>query len=176
MGEIKSTMELVMERTKHMTLSDEEKKEHELKDFKNHCTGLIQKLLDDLLNLEQFERDFKKMESPPNHNPMDILTDVVLTRIDLENDHGALLAVLRLFCSKDINRLSTVVDDYLETMNATMQKRIRKIEKQMKKKYAISGSAVLPNLDVDEEWIKESREIRSKFEERLTREKGRLRK
>lgn len=175
MGEIKSTLELVMERTKHMTLSDEEKKAQELKDYQNHCNGLIQKLLDSSLNLEQFERDFEKLKSPPDCDRTDVLSGLILERIDLENDEGALFAVLRLVCLMEIKNLSKVIDDHRETVKAAMQKRTGKIRKKLKKKYAVYGSSIVPNMDLDEEWAGESRKIRSKFENRLDMEKKRLR-
>ncbi len=46
MGEIKSTLDLVMARTKHLTLTDEEKKTQQSVNVKQRLQGLIQKFQD----------------------------------------------------------------------------------------------------------------------------------
>lgn len=46
MGEIKSTLDLVMDKTRHLTLSDEEKQEQKEKEFKKNLKGPAQKFQD----------------------------------------------------------------------------------------------------------------------------------
>ncbi len=46
MGEIKSTLDLVMDKTRHLTLSDEEKQEQKEKEFKKNLKGPTQKFQD----------------------------------------------------------------------------------------------------------------------------------
>ena len=54
MAEVKSTLELVMERTRHMTLSEEDKREQALAEFKKSLGGLLQKVQDGVLGPEHF--------------------------------------------------------------------------------------------------------------------------
>ena len=46
MGEIKSTLDLVMDKTRHLTLSDEEKQEQKEKEFRKKLKGPAQKFQD----------------------------------------------------------------------------------------------------------------------------------
>ena len=57
MGEIKSTLDLVMERTRNLTLSDEEKQAHKQMAIASRIKGLLQKMLDGMLTEYEFESD-----------------------------------------------------------------------------------------------------------------------
>jgi len=46
MAEVKSTLELVMERTRHLTLTEDEKREQAVAEFKGSLGGLLQKVQD----------------------------------------------------------------------------------------------------------------------------------
>jgi len=50
MAEIKSTLDLVMEKTRHLTLSDEEKQEQKEKEFNKKLKGPAQKIQDQAIN------------------------------------------------------------------------------------------------------------------------------
>ena len=55
MGEIKSTLDIIMEKTKGMTMSDEEKRELKKKELSDRLKGLIQKFLDGILTYEDLK-------------------------------------------------------------------------------------------------------------------------
>jgi hypothetical protein len=54
MGEIKSTLDLVMERTRNLTLSMEEKEGQQNADIKKRLTALAQKYEDQIIKLTEF--------------------------------------------------------------------------------------------------------------------------
>jgi hypothetical protein len=47
------------------------------------------------------------------------------------------------------------------------QNRIERLREDLAQRHNISGSAVLPNLDVDEQWRQESHELRTGYEDQL---------
>jgi len=51
MGEIRSTMDIIMEKAKNLTMSEEEKAEFNRKALQLKVKGLVQKFLDDLITL-----------------------------------------------------------------------------------------------------------------------------
>ena len=53
MGEIKSTLDLVMEKTRHLTLSQKEKDGQKQIEVNKRLKGLLQKYRDNLLREEQ---------------------------------------------------------------------------------------------------------------------------
>ena len=62
MGEIKSTLEIIMEKTKDLTLTEEEKKEFKQKDMAGKIKGIIQKFLDGTLDLNRFKTEIAVLE------------------------------------------------------------------------------------------------------------------
>ena len=66
MGEIKSTLDLVMERTKNLSLSDEEKQAQKQKEVESRIRGLLQKYLDGWLDKNQLKIDYESLKKIPN--------------------------------------------------------------------------------------------------------------
>ena len=50
MGEIKSTLDIIMEKTRHLVLSPEERRQFERDEELRKVPGYVQKLLDDVCN------------------------------------------------------------------------------------------------------------------------------
>ena len=89
---------------------------------------------------------------------------VILTLIDL-------LAKLKV---TDFEGLTSVLQEF-QTARATAARERRKILKeQLAKSHFISGSAVVPNLENNEEWRKEIGQIRVEFETKLNQAKTKL--
>ena len=62
-----------------------------------------------------------------------------------------------------------------ETVRDTAAEERRKILKEhLAKNYFISGSAVAPNLENDDEWQKEAGQIKAEFETKLNQAKTKL--
>ena len=59
MAEIKSTLDLVMEKTKNLSLSSEEKQTQRNKEIEGRIRGLLQKYQDQLITLDQFTSDYR---------------------------------------------------------------------------------------------------------------------
>jgi len=57
MGEIKSTLDLVMEKTRHLTLSPEEKDAQTKVEVHKRLKGLVQKYQDNLLRKDGLEKE-----------------------------------------------------------------------------------------------------------------------
>jgi hypothetical protein len=57
MGEIKSTIDLVMEKTRHLTLSREEKDAQKKVEVHKRLKGLVQKYQDNLLRKDRLEKE-----------------------------------------------------------------------------------------------------------------------
>lgn len=175
MAEIKSTLDLVMERTKNMTLSEEEKKEQQAGEFVKKLNGLIQKYTDGILSLEHFGRDFEKLDAG-GLNRREMLAGELSGKIGLEKDNDALFDLLERFCGTDVKKIAGILDDYGHAFETARQKRIKSFGKQLQKSHSIRGSAILPDLDSDEEWQRELAEIQIQFGQKLSKETDGLRK
>jgi len=174
MGEIKSTLELVMEKTRHLTLSKEEKLEQMHTEADKRLKGLVQKYLDNALNKQQFDETLNRLRKTYGLAVDHILLVRLLEGLRLDKDNTPRLLLLNEFCGIDVTELESVFNGYQKTIRSVTQKRTKKLKKRLSGKRNISGSAVVPNLEIDKEWIDAAKDIHDTFEHTLGRKKTRL--
>ena len=174
MGEIKSTLDLVMEKTKHLSLSKTEKEVQQKTVIKKTLKGLVQKFKDQLLKPEMFTKELMALEKKYDMTDRNVLVDVILDQMDLEQENTQLLILLKDLCGKDASRFESVLEDFANELTGAKDNRSEEIKRYLSHKHAISGSAVIPNLDADTGWLKTSEKIHKAYEKNLTKEKSHL--
>ncbi len=60
MAEIKSTIDLIMERTKNLSASPQEREDYQRREREKHIRGLVLRLLDDSLTLDDIKDELAK--------------------------------------------------------------------------------------------------------------------
>lgn len=172
MGEIKSTLDLVMEKTKHLTMSPEEKEQQKLDEARKKVKGLIQKYLDGGLNVEKFADELTDLQAIYGSMANDLLRAELLEGLHMGRDNNLRLTLLRDVCHLDTTELSSLFDGYHNEIQSTTQARIRKLQELLVQKRSISGSAVVPNVEMDKVWQTEVVAIHAKFDQQLNQEKA----
>ena len=66
MAEIKSTLDLVMEKTKNLSLSSEERQAQKSKEIESRLRGLLQKFKDQALSADKFKSEYQKLKKDYN--------------------------------------------------------------------------------------------------------------
>jgi len=176
MGEIKSTLDLVMEKTKDLSLSDEERQGQKNKEIGSRIRGLLNKFQDAAISLDRFNSEYQvlKEEYSLTGTANQHLIKEICDQIELAKDNQALFDLLAELKVPDFGGLTSVLQEF-QTLRATAARERRKILKeQLAKTHFISGSAVVPNLEIDEEWRKENGQISAEFEAKLNRAKTKL--
>ena len=171
MGEIKSTLDLVLEKTRHLSQTDEEKQVQKQKDIANRLNGLLQQYQDRMLSLTQLQRAYEKLKTEFNLTEHTALADRVIRRLDPDQDNRALFELLKHCCQLDYSGLAEVIHNYQAECREASHNRMETIKERLARDYHISGSAVVPNLDSDEQWLLESQKRRSGYEEKIKRER-----
>jgi hypothetical protein len=174
MGEIKSTLDLVMEKTKHLTQSREEREQQKLKEARQRIRGLIQKYQDSAMNQERFAMELDKVMKTYDVIVQDILLNELLDDLDVNRDNKPQLAMLKDICNVDITGLESVYDGYMGELQLMTQKRNQILKNDLAEKQSIAGSAVLPNVETDKIWQVNVVEINNKFNQLLTRAKAQI--
>ncbi|MGD2097990.1 MAG: hypothetical protein PVG35_10440 [Desulfobacterales bacterium] len=176
MGEIKSTLDLVMEKTKNLNLSDAEKQNQKNKEIESRLRGLVQKYQDGLISMEQFTAEYETLRKDHtitgNQNVQ--LLKVVCSKIVLGKDNQALLSLLSRFADSDIEGLTSVLQDFNTAIQAAAEAQNQIVKDRLASEHLITGSAVVPNLQRDEDWHKMVADIRAKFDELLRQAKIKL--
>jgi hypothetical protein len=174
MGEIKSTLDLVLEKTKNLTLSSEEKESQKQKEIENRIKGMVQKYQDGILSINQLIADYellKKEYTIPQNNSLIV---EITQRIEPDQDNQSLLELLQECCTIDTTAIESIIENFRKQYIAASQSRIEQLKEDLAQRHNISGSAVLPNLDVDEQWRQKIGELRAGYEEQLNRVKANL--
>ena len=174
MGEIKSTLDLVLEKTKNLTLSSEEKEEQKQKEIEKRIKGMMQKYQDGILSQNQLLTDYEILKKDYNVSQNNSLIIEITKRIEPDRDNQLLLELLQACCAIDTAAIETIIENFRKTYLTASQNRMERLKEDLAQHYNISGSAVLPNLGVDEQWQQETREMRAGYEDQLNRVKDHL--
>jgi hypothetical protein len=174
MGEIKSTLDLVLEKTKNLTLSTEEKKEQEQKEIENRIKGMMQKYQDGILSGNQLMTDYNILKKEYNITQDSALVIEITRRIEPDLDNQALLQLLQECCTLDTAAIEIIIDNFRKAYLAASQNRKEQLKEDLAQQYNISGSAVLPNLSADEHWRQETREMSTGFYAQLNQVRDNL--
>lgn len=174
MAEIKSTLDLVMEKTKHLSQSSEEKHAQRRKDVENRLRGMLQKYHDKVISLEHLQRDYEGLKAEFNLPDHTFLAGQVIDRLEPDGDNRALLEALEHCCNLDPRGLADLIKRYQAEIQTAAQSRMKALKERLVKRHDISGSAVVPNLETDEDWQHQARDLASDVKEKLSQERERL--
>jgi hypothetical protein len=174
MGEIKSTLDLVMEKTRHLTLSKEEKMIQNRLEVKGRLQGLIQKYQDNLLKKENLKKEINDLKVSYDLNVDEMLANLLIDSFELGQDHTLFLDLLGEIYGLDLTELKTIFQNFKAAVKSSAEERVERIKGDLYKKRFISGSAVVPNLERDKEWRSTLSYIKEGYDKILNKTKSDL--
>ena len=117
MGEIKSTIDIIMEKTKGMTISENEKQEIKKKELIGKIRGLIQRFMDGVINLDGLKIEIASIEEDQEKIIREAVMNEFMSRIRLGEDNSALLEVLGVTNPENIGTVKKLFDDFKEDLD-----------------------------------------------------------
>ena len=171
MAEIKSTLDLVMERTKNLTLSSAEKQAQKQLEIGNRIKGLVQKFQDGLLTNNQLKIEYESLKKDSVLSDDSLFIKEILTRLDPDRDNEILIETLEDCCRLDTAAIRSDLKNYRDAYHRAARQRSAQLKEDLARNHSISGSAVIPNLDADEKWQQETKNMRRQFGDRLISDK-----
>ena len=167
MAEIKSTIDLIMERTKNLSASREERESWHRQEREKHIRGLIQRLLDGGLTLDDVkeELDRERKKGQPGE-VRELVGEALAGHVDPETDNGRLFRIVGELAGTPEKRLQ----DVLRACQAELFARKTVLTEQQRgelESAGISGSAVLPNAEADPQWAALRDEMQASCSKRL---------
>ena len=166
MAEIKSTLDIIMEKAKKFSVTEEEKQGFKRQELGGKIKGLVQKTFDGILDSERFQVELAGLQVKDKDLVEPILEEELVTRIDLGPNSAALLGMLNHVAGSASAAIRKTMADF-EKQAEKEKEFLRKAMLDRFKKIGISGSAVLPNLDADPEWLRARSELRRQLQERI---------
>ncbi len=174
MGEIKSTLDLVMEKTRHLTLSQEEKDAQTKVEVHKRLKGLVQKYQDNLLRKDDLEKELDILKKTYDMNVVRVLLNLLLNSLEPGRPYKIYLELLNENCDLNVTGLEKIFQDFKGAVKSAAERRVHEIKADLEKKRFIRGAAVVPNLEGDREWLSMLVDIKGRYDQILSREKGRL--
>ena len=174
MGEIKSTLDLVMEKTRHLTLSQEEKDSQKKVEVHTRLKGLGQKYRDNLLKKDGLGKELEILNKTYDINADRILLNLLLSSLEPGRHYKMYLELLSGICGLNVSGLEKIFEDFKGAVKSATEKKVREIKADLEKKRFISGAAVVPNLERDGEWLSMLGDVQERFDQILSREKAHI--
>lgn len=150
MAEIKSTLDLIMERTKNLTLTEEEKDAIRTREGKAKVRGWFQRYTNGVLtildlgkNMEQERASFPEAAA--------LLREECLAHIDPEGDNQMIFQIMEEILGIDPGPFQSLVDHFQEEREQLRSGATRDALDTLHAQ-GIKGAAVIPNLNISPAW------------------------
>jgi hypothetical protein len=170
MGEIKSTLDLVLERTRHLSLSSVEKEEMELKETLKKVSGYLSRYRDGALSLDRLLKEIRELAPELRDRVRGEMARQMSLALNLSPDTDALIPAMEALADPgwtellaSVKRCRGEVRKAVEAAKANMEGRMLAALGAA----GIRGSAVAVKVESDQEWIVLSEELKRPCEERL---------
>lgn len=165
MAEIKSTLDLVLERTKNLTMTAEEKEDLHRRELEGTLRGWVHKFMEGLLNIKTLKSEIEKASPGFDEVSRKILKGLLLEHLDPEGDNKKVLQALKEILGLKKEAYAAAAEDGRKRLAAEKSRLLETMRKRLADR-EISGSAVTPNLSKEEAWDRLRREALAAFHKR----------
>ena len=166
MGEIKSTLDIIMEKTKNLTMTEEEKKDLRRRELAEKVKGWVQKYIDNRINQKNLKSELKK-EGQDNYSMLQELLKIELVEsLQMDDDNVKIFELMKDILNIKKDPFVNIIKDFQKEAAFEKPKRLEAIKKVLTKR-GVFGSAVIPNLTLDENWDAYYKELEAEYKKRL---------
>ncbi|MGB9628777.1 MAG: hypothetical protein ACPL6D_08955 [Thermodesulfobacteriota bacterium] len=172
MAEIKSTLELALEKTKKIGISDEERQEIKQKEVLQKVSSLSHRYREGLSSLHEILKEIEKMDEKIRSWVVENLLNQWIETLSLDDEGERLFKGIESLKHRDTEEMKQKFYDLLtlyQEEKEEIKKRVRIQLVEILRKEHIYGSAVEPKLEESELYKKESEDLdriyRMKLEE-----------
>ena len=163
MGEIKSTIDIIMEKLKKIEISDEDKKRLLKKEAEDTAKKLIVEYLEKG-DLQVVMEQLNKLKEEKREETKKALLREAIIRIQPYGDKNE--EMIRLMSELLKTDLSRPIKDMLSSAEKELDQIKEKCKKELLnrlKRREIYGSAVIPNVEADPEWKQALKKMNDKL-------------
>lgn len=170
MAEIKSTLELALERSRRFTLSEEDKEKIRQKEIEEKILSLFHRYKEGRLHLHEIEKEIGPLEKGAREAVREGLLKRWLEALSLEEESEKILRGIEWLKHRPIDEMK---QDFRKLITQFQSER-EKVEQEVRlqlleglRREGFSGDALEPNLDVSDLWRKASVELNQKYRVKL---------
>jgi hypothetical protein len=177
MAEIKSTLELAMERTKKIAISEEEREEIKRKEIMQKATGLFHRYMEGHIPFNEILKEIERMEEKTGTIVKGFLLTQWINALSLNDKEERFIKGIESFKNRGINEVTQKLRHLLSQYRTEKEKVKQEVKVQSieaLRKEGIYGSAVEPNIEVSQLWEKKLGKLDHFYGERLKEIKEQL--
>jgi hypothetical protein len=178
MGEIKSSLELAMEKTKRFSISDKEKEEIKQKEVFQKATSLFHRYREGQLSSNEILKEIERMEKKARTAVKELLLSQWIDALSLDGEDERILKGVESLKERSIAKIKQKFHHLLSRYQGEKEKAKEKMRVQLietLRKDGIYGSAVEPKLEGGELWRKENERLDQSYRMILEEIKQQLR-
>lgn len=145
MAEIKSTLDLVMERTRHLSQSTAEKEAQRRDDFEKRLQGLLQQYADGALTAGRVIERTRTLQAEMSIEDPQLAAGTVIRRVDPDQDNEHWLDLLKTLVPEACASLKEILAGYERRRTGLLKAGEEALRNELDRHHGIAGSAVVPN-------------------------------
>lgn len=178
MGEIKSTLELAMEKTKNFAISEKEKEAMKQKEVLQKATSLFHRHREGHLSLNEILKEIERMEQKAAAAVKELLLSQWIDALSLDDDDERILKGIESLKRRSIDdikeRLHQLLSQY-QREKGKVKEEMRNLLTEALRKEGVYGSAVDPKMEGAELWKKEKEKLDESYRMKLEEIKEQVR-
>jgi galactokinase len=178
MGEIKSSIEIAMEKTKNLLLSPEEKERLHQEEIVNRVGVIVSRYQEGNLSLKDLENELKSHPEETRDSFSHHLLKAMIQNILITQDNQRIFEAITLLKKGTLDSgIMEKITNLVKENQKILKDGFSSIESLLRERLVhlgIQGDAVIPNTEESQEWHEFQRETRSKHERVLNRLKEKI--
>jgi len=167
MGEIKSTLDLVMEKTRNLSLTPEEKTDQKRADYEKRLQGLLQQYEDNAVSIDMLQEGIRGLQEASDVAGSELTVDAVFKRIDPDRDNQRWLDLLDRFVPAAGKPLQEVLLNYGHRLADLTDAAGQRQRDRLTQRHGIQGTAVQPNPGKDVDYQEKRADLKTDTQNRL---------
>ena len=179
MAEIKSALELAMEKSKKYVISDEERDRIREKEILQKAMGLFHRYKEGHLSQSEMMREIEKMDKKMRERVKEVLLLQSVDTLSLEEDAERLFSVFESIKGRSLNDVKEEFQNLRSIYQNEIEEARQKLSLQLVealKDEGIDGDAVEPNMEGSEDWKGRVEEVNRSHREKLNEIKDALKR
>jgi hypothetical protein len=176
-AEIKSAIELAMEKTRDLVIDPEEREAMAIREIGDKVKAVLRRFAEEMTDHEDAAKELLKIQADTSLKKS-VMVDNLAGEFDVQKNNERLLL---LFRTAGID-LQESIRSELETLHKTFRKELEAREAVVREmimanlaEAGIAGGAIEPNLSAWDEWHEEAGRIGKVFQERMEELKDKVR-
>jgi len=170
MGEIKSTLELALERTRKLSMTQDEKDEIKRQELLKKAMGLSRRYTEGHAPLREIVREIERMSDQEKIKVRKTLLHQWGETLSIESDYERLFEGIESLRGMKVSGLREKFQLLVSEYQVERKKTERDIERQIiedLRKEGFSGTAVVPRLEGNPRWRERTQAINAFFHKRV---------